>query len=772
MLYVDDEPGLLEIVKLFLEDSGEFLVMTYSRVSDALKALASEHFDVIISDYQMPEMDGIEFLKKVKQRPIAIPFILFTGRGREEVAIEAINNGAEFYIRKGTDTKAQFAELTNVIRQAVARRTAEEAVTYNLRHYRTLIEKTTDIITEVGPDGMIRYISPSVKHALGYESEGMIGRNIKEFAHPDDVAKIDGMMFQITNEGVGEPFEVRVISKCHAWRVLEICGTKSESKDTSLVINAHDVTERNRMEFRLKNLNRMHTFLSGINQSILHSNDENEIYRKCCLIAVEKGLFKMAWVGVLGSDGRIKPVARQGEAGDYLDDIVITINDDPSGCGPCGTSIKSNRIVLCNDIANDPITVPWRESAAKNGYNSMIIIPIRLHGKPRGAFGLYSEEINVFTGEEIALLEEIAEDISFAISSIDLSSRQKVAEEALKDSEERYRSLFDNMREGFAYCRMIFDPEGRPEDWIYLKVNPAFYKQTGLENIEGKRVREVMPDIMDLNPELFDIYGDVAKTGKAKEFEIEFKPLKLSLKVSAFSPRPDHFVAIFEDFTHHLRMADERLTGKKLELLGKISMHDIFNQIMVINGTSEYLRKKGNNENLDKYLEMIFNASEKIDQVLQFGKQYAAIGVQAPVWTNVQETIDRIIGGFEDLRFNIDSSLNDVRIYADPLIERVFFNLFDNSIRHGKRTTEINITWTETSEGTVLVIEDNGIGVSAEDKERLFKYGQGKNTGFGLYLCREILAITDLSIEETGDYGKGARFEIRVPLDKTEVVGQ
>ena len=149
-LYVDDEPGLLEVVKAFLEHSGHFDVKTFSSVADALIALSAEKFDVILSDYQMPVMDGIAFLKKVKEEHIGIPFVLFTGKGREEVAIEAINNGADFYIRKGGDTKSQFAELINAINQAVARKEAEEALTYNLRHFRTLIENATDIIAEKG----------------------------------------------------------------------------------------------------------------------------------------------------------------------------------------------------------------------------------------------------------------------------------------------------------------------------------------------------------------------------------------------------------------------------------------------------------------------------------------------------------------------------------------------------------------------------------------------------------------------------------------------
>ena len=118
ILYTDDESSLLEIAKMFLEKSGEFSVTTAISAPEAIRLLEQEKYDVIISDYQMPEMDGIQFLVEVRSRFGPIPFILFTGRGREEIVIQAINSGADFYLQKGGEPKAQFAELMHKIKSA------------------------------------------------------------------------------------------------------------------------------------------------------------------------------------------------------------------------------------------------------------------------------------------------------------------------------------------------------------------------------------------------------------------------------------------------------------------------------------------------------------------------------------------------------------------------------------------------------------------------------------------------------------------------------
>ena len=122
ILYVDDEEGLLDIGKAFLERYGPFRVDTMTSAQTALSSSRIQSYDAIVSDYQMPGMDGIQFLKAVRDSYGDIPFILFTGRGREEVVIEAINNGADFYLQKGGEPKSQFTELSHKIRQAVRRK--------------------------------------------------------------------------------------------------------------------------------------------------------------------------------------------------------------------------------------------------------------------------------------------------------------------------------------------------------------------------------------------------------------------------------------------------------------------------------------------------------------------------------------------------------------------------------------------------------------------------------------------------------------------------
>ncbi len=143
-------------------------------------------------------------------------------------------------------------------------------------------------------------------------------------------------------------------------------------------------------------------------------------------------------------------------------------------------------------------------------------------------------------------------------------TERKQAEAALRESEQHYRSLFENMLNGFAYCRMLYDGD-RPVDFIYLAVNAAFGALTGLKDVEGRKVSEVIPGIRESDPALFATYGRVARTGRPERLEYHLVAMKMWFALAVYSPRPDHFVAIFDTITER-KAAEQRLHEQLSEL--------------------------------------------------------------------------------------------------------------------------------------------------------------------------------------------------------------
>jgi PAS domain S-box-containing protein len=184
ILYVDDEPDLLEIGKLFLEQGGQFIVDIRTSASAGLTLLASANYDAIISDYQMPEMDGIEFLKKVRTSGSTIPFILFTGRGREEVVILALNAGADFYLQKGGEPESQFAELAHKVRQAVQQRLAEASIRDHERREADIINFLPDATFAIDTNGVVIAWNRAMEEMTGVTAAGMLGKGNYEYAIP------------------------------------------------------------------------------------------------------------------------------------------------------------------------------------------------------------------------------------------------------------------------------------------------------------------------------------------------------------------------------------------------------------------------------------------------------------------------------------------------------------------------------------------------------------------------------------------------------------
>lgn len=206
--------------------------------------------------------------------------------------------------------------------------------------------------------------------------------------------------------------------------------------------------------------------------------------------------------------------------------------------------------------------------------------------------------------------------------------------------------------------------------------------------------------------------------------------------------------------------------NEKLNLLFSVARHDIGNQLAGLKLYLDLLQQRPADENRYEYLQRITGGIDQIASILRFTQEYQEIEMQAPLWQDLSVLVQAASAPFCRSPVIIDAIIPQVEILADPLIGRVFYNIFDNALQHGGTITRLTITVRNKGTFLEIICEDNGIGIPADSKERIFVKGYGKHSGFGLFLVREILNITEISIAETGEPGKGARFEILVPADR------
>lgn len=206
--------------------------------------------------------------------------------------------------------------------------------------------------------------------------------------------------------------------------------------------------------------------------------------------------------------------------------------------------------------------------------------------------------------------------------------------------------------------------------------------------------------------------------------------------------------------------------NKKLNLLTSITRHDINNQLFTIKAFLELLKEDlGDAASAAESIKKIEQSANAIEHQIRFTVDYEEMGVKAPAWQNVEAIIRAATRELPMRGIQVSVDRPDLEVNADPLFRKVFYNLIDNALRYGGTgMSEIRVSSQQGPAGSlVIIIEDNGVGIAAEDKAHIFSRGFGKNTGLGLFLSAEILSITDITIKETGEAGKGARFEISVP---------
>ena len=340
------------------------------------------------------------------------------------------------------------------------------------RPYRLLTEHAQDIIFRVslGPNVATEYLSPAVERVLGYPPAAFDGDPdlFRRLVHPDDrvlVAPAAGAWRD------GRPVVVRMQHADGRWIWLEQRGTPvldTAGRPVAVEGVARDVTEQREIEAALTRVNRVQRTLSAANKALVRADEEGSLLESICRAVIDEGGFRFAWVGYCEDDeaGTIRPVAHAGYEAGYLDEIAVTWHDTDHGRGPTGVAARERRPAINRETAVDPAMTPWVDAALTRGYASSAGFPLGRGDEVFGVLSIYSAEPDAFGPEEVALLEELAADLSYGVNALGARSAGAAAEAARR----RLAIAIEQSPESV----VITDAAGRIE-----YVNPGFERVTG-----------------------------------------------------------------------------------------------------------------------------------------------------------------------------------------------------------------------------------------------------------------------------------------------------
>ena len=414
--------------------------------------------------------------------------------------------------------------------------------------------------------------SDEMYRIFGLEPQSITGdldEIVRNAIHPDDRERVIALNQAVVESGRPAEAEYRVVwpdgSVHTVWAIPGDATLDHQGHIVRLFGIVQEITERRAAEKKIEKLARLYGTLSQVNQTIVRVRDEETLFKEICRVAVEYGQFNLAWIGLVDrTSGEVRPVAHHGYADIEFTLPPINLHDSVFDRSAMGIAFRSEKVLLVHDVLTDPRIKYLKPLAEKYNFFSLAFVPFRRNGEVIGFLNLDSAEKEYFDEDDIRLLEEISLDISFALDTIEVEKHRRLTEQSLRESEHRYSTLFENLLNGFALCKMVFE-NGKPKDFMYLLVNRAFEQLTGLKDVTGKWVTEVIPGIRESDDGLFEIYGRVVLTGKPEKFEIYVKALKMWFSVSVYSPEREHFVAVFEVIT--ARKEAERKIEEQVERL-------------------------------------------------------------------------------------------------------------------------------------------------------------------------------------------------------------